>query len=86
MIETIQFKRGLEANLPRLADGEPAFCEDTQNVYIGSSSGNKLVFSGSLTDYLNKLGDLTQLQTTDKDTLVHAINDNVASLAEKSQH
>jgi hypothetical protein len=80
MIETIQFKRGLEANLPRLADGEPAFCEDTQNVYIGSSSGNKLVFSGSLTDYLNKLGDLTQLQTTDKDTLVHAINDNVASL------
>lgn len=82
MIETIQFKRGLEANLPRLADGEPAFCEDTQNVYIGSSSGNKLVFSGSLTDYLNKLGDLTQLQTTDKDTLVHAINDNVASLAE----
>jgi hypothetical protein len=85
MIETIQFKRGLEANLPRLADGEPAFCEDTQNVYIGSSSGNKLVFSGSLTDYLNKLGDLTQLQTTDKDTLVHAINDNVASLAEKSQ-
>jgi lysophospholipase L1-like esterase len=84
MIETIQFKRGLEANLPRLADGEPAFCEDTQNVYIGSSSGNKLVFSGSLTDYLNKLGDLTQLQTTDKDTLVHAINDNVASLAEKA--
>lgn len=84
MIETIQFKRGLEANLPRLADGEPAFCEDTQNVYIGSSSGNKLVFSGSLTDYLNKLGNLTQLQTTDKDTLVHAINDNVVSLAEKA--
>lgn len=82
MIETIQFKRGLEANLPRLADGEPAFCEDTQNVYIGSSSGNKLVFSGSLTDYLNKLGDLTQLQTTDKDTLVHAINNNSVSLAD----
>jgi peptidoglycan/xylan/chitin deacetylase (PgdA/CDA1 family) len=36
----IQFKRGLEANLPILNEGEPAFTTDTKRVFVGSSSGN----------------------------------------------
>ena len=39
-------------------------------------------FDPIMNTILTKIGDLTQLQTVDKDTLVHAINDNVASLAQ----
>lgn len=40
MANKIQFKRGLKANLPTLTEGEPGFCTDTKEVYIGSSAGN----------------------------------------------
>lgn len=35
MASRIQFKRGLKANLPYLNSGEPAFCTDTQQLFIG---------------------------------------------------
>lgn len=36
----IRFKRGLEANLPTLDEGEPAFTTDTEEFFIGSQTGN----------------------------------------------
>lgn len=40
----LQVRRGLKANLPTLGDGELGFCEDTGELFIGtSSSGNKKV-------------------------------------------
>lgn len=39
MANKIQFKRGLKAQLPTLADGEPGFATDTKEFYIGNSSG-----------------------------------------------
>ena len=42
---TIQFKRGLIANLPALRAGEPGFTTDTTDFYVGGSDGNK--FFGS---------------------------------------
>ena len=36
----IQFKRGTSSNLPTLSLGEPAITTDTDEVYIGTSSGN----------------------------------------------
>ncbi|MCH3962699.1 MAG: hypothetical protein LKE46_00255 [Clostridium sp.] len=40
MANKIQLRRGLKANLPTLAIGEPAFCTDTKEFYIGTASGN----------------------------------------------
>ena len=33
-------RRGLKANLPVLGDGELGLCEDTGELFIGSTSGN----------------------------------------------
>lgn len=38
---TILIKRGHEANLPTLEEGEPAFTTDSFKVFVGSSAGNK---------------------------------------------
>jgi lysophospholipase L1-like esterase len=36
----IRFKRGLEAKLPTLDEGEPGFTTDTKKLFIGASDGN----------------------------------------------
>jgi lysophospholipase L1-like esterase len=130
----IQFKRGLEANLPVLAEGEPGFTTDSEKLFIGSTAGNvevarkdhvddvqtdlqgqldthtndisntntridnlKLVdanaevlsargtypllgnrmddIATSLADIATKQGDLTQLNTTDKTSIVNALKE-----------
>lgn len=40
MANKIQLRRGVKANLPILSVGEPAFCTDTKELYMGTSSGN----------------------------------------------
>lgn len=40
LIETIKFKRGNKATLPTLNVGEPAFTLDTDEMFVGSSTGN----------------------------------------------
>lgn len=44
---TIQLRRGVVASLPALAAGEPGFCTDTFELYVGSASGNKLIGPGA---------------------------------------
>lgn len=39
----LQIKQGLKVEIPLLEVGEPAFCTDTFEFYIGSSSGNKKI-------------------------------------------
>jgi hypothetical protein len=36
----IKFKRGLKENLPNLDEGEPGFAKDTEEVFIGTETGN----------------------------------------------
>jgi polygalacturonase len=36
----VRFLRGLQANLPSLEEGQPAFTEDEKRVFIGSDAGN----------------------------------------------
>ena len=43
MADTIQIKRGLKAGIPTLAQGEMGYCTDTQELYIGTSSGNVML-------------------------------------------
>lgn len=52
MARKIQIKRGNKANLPTLAQGELAYCQDEQSLYIGSSSGNKPVGGKAITPAL----------------------------------
>lgn len=43
----IKIKRGLKANIPTLQVGEPGFCTDTKELFVGSPDGNKLVGEGT---------------------------------------
>jgi hypothetical protein len=43
MSTTIKIKRGLKTNLPTLSEGELAYCTDTNELFIGTVSGNELV-------------------------------------------
>lgn len=43
----IKIKRGLKANIPALEVGEPGFCTDTKELFVGSPDGNKLVGEGT---------------------------------------
>lgn len=46
MPQTIKFKRGAEADLPVLADGEPAFTTDSHELWIGNSGTNYQIGAG----------------------------------------
>lgn len=43
----IKIKRGLKANIPNLAVGEPGYCTDTNELFVGSEGENKLVGEGT---------------------------------------
>lgn len=43
----ILIRRGLKARLPTLTDGELGFCTDTQELYVGTTNGNKLIGTGA---------------------------------------
>ena len=49
MPHVFRIRRGLEADLPTLAPGEPAIATDTNKFYIGTANGNILIndISGS---------------------------------------
>lgn len=52
----IQFKRGLEKDLPSLSQGEPGITTDTEKVFIGGSNGN--VELAKMTDVTGASGHL----------------------------
>ncbi|MFJ5771393.1 hypothetical protein [Psychrobacillus sp. NPDC093180] len=63
----IQVRRGLEADLGILADGELGFCTDKDNkkIYIGSSEGNILLINAETS------GDMTKsIYDTNNDGVV----------------
>ncbi len=52
MGQKIQLKRGNEANLPNLDNGEPALVHDKGDLYIGTPQGNQLIGGRSVTEQL----------------------------------
>lgn len=42
---TIRFYRGNAVGLPVLLEGEPALAKDTQELYVGTSAGNKRILT-----------------------------------------
>ena len=66
MATTIKIKRGLKNNLPTLTVGELAYCTDTNELFIGTDTGNALVNQDIDTDeyivsgtFDDTTGDLT---------------------------
>jgi len=45
MANTLKIRRGLKSSLPTLAAGEPGWCTDTYELFIGDGSVNRLVKS-----------------------------------------
>lgn len=61
----IQIRRGNEANIGTLANGELGYCEDTKKLYIGTTTGNALLVAAQT------VGDmLKSIYDTDNDGIV----------------
>lgn len=54
MADTIQFKRGAASSIPKLADGEPGWCRDSKELYIGTPSGNEKIADAALIATVNQ--------------------------------
>ena len=48
MADTIQFKRGAADSLPKLADGEPGWCRDAKQLFIGTLTGNEKIADSTI--------------------------------------
>jgi hypothetical protein len=55
---TIRIKRGQSATMPVLYDGQPAFTEDTKELWIGTPSGNVSVTNGAVNDLVDEFNTL----------------------------
>jgi hypothetical protein len=56
MANPLRLKKGLAANLPTLAAGEPAFTTDTKKLYIGDGTSNTEIGSVAGTDAITTAG------------------------------
>lgn len=75
MNSSVRIKRGIKSDLPTyLPLGEIVFCIDTHELYVGM--GDSIPCKKASADIdLSEIGDITQLQTDNKTSLVGAIND-----------
>lgn len=58
-IDTIRIWRGPRANLPALLDGELAYTEDTNQLYIGTSGGSNSLLVNPTGGLTSLIGDVT---------------------------
>lgn len=52
----IKLKRGLEATIPTLQEGEPGFTTDSKKLFVGSDTGNIEIVT--VEQLNNALGDI----------------------------
>ena len=66
MANKIQIRRGIKANLPTLSAGEPAFCTDTNQLFVGNGSTNieyaKQISVDSLNSQMNEKANLSDVK------------------------
>lgn len=63
MANKIQFKRGLKGKLPVLDIGEPAFCTDTKQMYVGSGTGNVEIATSEQLNQMAKMNNWLEGKT-----------------------
>lgn len=61
VIQSLQLKRGVEASIPTLNDGEPFFAVDTKRLWVGTVLGNEIIIAD--TDML--VADIAALNEKD---------------------
>lgn len=67
MTVNIQFKRGNKSDLPESADsGTPLWCEDTQELYIGTGDGVAAVGTGTSTESPAVVTSISETSTDDE--------------------
>ena len=93
MATTIKIKRGLKENLPTLADGELAYCTDTQEMFIGTAIGNALVNQDIDTDeyvvsgyFDEETGDLNLTRTDENNIIVNLDNRYLQSYVDTNDY
>jgi hypothetical protein len=67
MGQSIQIRRGQEANLPSLQNGEMGLTVDTGNVFIGTPAGNQLVGGNNVVERFPIASSLFHKRETDRD-------------------
>ena len=72
MADTIQFRRGAAAEIPRLADGEPGWCRDTKELYIGTPTGNVKAVDAALIATVEQHGQAITEMSTELDSKLSA--------------
>jgi hypothetical protein len=60
--KTILFKRGTEANLPDLQEGEPGWAKDTKQFYVGDGSGAPVKVGTEVSDFMDTVSLFLQAQ------------------------
>lgn len=67
----LTIRRGLKAQLPTLAEGEQGFCTDTEEIYVGTANGNKLVGTGA--DMFQSIYDTNNDGVVDNADKAHSV-------------
>jgi len=72
MANTIKFRRGTKTNLPILNQGEPAYCTDTDEVFVGTGTENLqlypqsfVILSDTPSTYTGYGGKFVQVKSTE---------------------
>jgi hypothetical protein len=79
-VTKIQLKRGLEKDLPVLAEGEPAFTTDSWKFFVGSKNGNKQIFGGGGGSVTPNNQEWTSTDTQDTFLITNGSIPNIKSL------
>jgi hypothetical protein len=81
----IWFNHGLKETMPKLDFREPGITDDTEEVFVGGNTQNiQLAKQIDLDTTNEQLGNLPDLTTTDKSSIVKAINEHGMSLAQNT--
>lgn len=84
---TIKFRRGLEKDIPQLAEGEPGFTIDTNSLFVGSNNGN--IKLANINDVIEQVATLNTKLTEELQNLtVELVEDRkgVIALNDELEH
>lgn len=85
MADSIQFRRGAKASLPKLADGEPGWCKDTKELYIGGVKVADAAVFGQITALQTRATNL-ETRATNLETSATNLESKATSLETRASN